>query len=175
MAICKKCGLEIPEGATVCPACGYELEAKKQSDVADTKAQIANDLSEIGDKLAKLNKTADTTSAYDKSDIEKNKVMAILSYIWLLVLIPIFCAKDSPFAKYHANQGLVLAIVETAYGIVMTILGFILSPIKLGFIVTILSSLGGIVFLALTVIGIINVINGRAKEIPIIGGVKILK
>ena len=41
-----------------------------------------------------------------------NKVMAILSYFGILVLIPIFAAKDDAFARYHANQGLVLLIAS---------------------------------------------------------------
>ena len=46
----------------------------------------------------------------DPADFEKNKIFAILAYLGILVLIPILAAKDSPFAKYHANQGLVLLI-----------------------------------------------------------------
>ena len=40
----------------------------------------------------------------DAEDAEKNKVMGILAYLGILVLVPILAAKDSPFAKYHANQ-----------------------------------------------------------------------
>ena len=32
--------------------------------------------------------------------------MAILAYFGILVLIPILAAKDSKFARFHANQGL---------------------------------------------------------------------
>ena len=46
----------------------------------------------------------------DPDDAEKNKIFGILAYLGILCLVPIFAAKDSPFAKYHANQGLVLLL-----------------------------------------------------------------
>lgn len=57
-----------------------------------------------------MNKTADLTDQFDKADVEQNKVMAILAYFGILVLIPILAAKDSKFARFHANQGLLLCI-----------------------------------------------------------------
>ena len=42
------------------------------------------------------------------ADAEQNKVFGILAYLGILCLIPLLAAKDSRFARYHANQGLVL-------------------------------------------------------------------
>ena len=36
-------------------------------------------------------------------DVQNNKVFAILAYIGILVLVPIFAAKESKFARFHAN------------------------------------------------------------------------
>lgn len=109
-------------------------------------------------------------------DVQKNKVMAVFAYLGILVLVPIFAAKDSEFAKYHANQGLVLLALEFAYGIVNSILSTIILMIswRLHFIVSLMSLLG-FVFLALAIIGIINVVNGQMKELPVIGKIQILK
>ena len=102
--------------------------------------------------------------------------MAILGYLSWLVIVPIFAAPKSKFARFHANQGLVLAITEIAWWIVQGILTSILYSIswRLGFISSILS-LVNIAFLILTIIGIVNAVNGRAKELPIIGKFRILK
>ena len=128
------------------------------------------------DKFSDLNNTKDSTSEFSQQDINSNKVMAILAYLGILVLVPIFAAKDSKFARFHANQGLVLFLAEIAFYIVLTIVSAIILAIswKLYFIITILS-LVWIVFLVLAIIGIINAANGKAKELPVIGKFTLLK
>ena len=48
----------------------------------------------------------------DKKDIEDNKVLAAISYLWILCLVPLFLKRDSKFAQFHAKQGLVLFVLE---------------------------------------------------------------
>ena len=127
---------------------------------------------EIMDKAKELLNTPDTTAEYDAADIEQNKVMALLSYIWILFLVPLFMAKESRFARFHANQGIVLAIAGTALGIILGIAAFI--PV-VNIIVGILGGLVELAVLALAVLGIYNVWQGKAKELPLIGKFKILK
>jgi uncharacterized membrane protein len=98
------------------------------------------------------------------NDVQANKVMAILAYI--IFFIPLLAAKDSPFAKYHANQGLVLFLVAVGANIVLgiiPILGWVLLPIA------------NIAVLVLAIIGIINSANGNMKPLPLIGGITLLK
>lgn len=127
-------------------------------------------------KFEQINNTPDTTAEFSSEDIQQNKVMAILAYFGLLVLVPIFGAKDSKFARYHANQGLILFLAAIAYSIATSILTSILIAIswRLAFLSTIFS-LVSIAFLVLMVLGIINAANGKAKELPIIGKFKLLK
>ena len=126
-----------------------------------------NGFQETLDKVEDQFKNApDSTAEYDQADINSNKVMAILSYIGILVLIPIFAAKNSKFARFHANQGLVLFIVA----ILVSIVGRILDKIHLGFIGWILD----VLVFAFAIIGIINAAQGKAKELPFIGKYKIL-
>ncbi len=131
---------------------------------------------DFSERVSNFNNTADTTERFDARDAQSNKVMAILAYLGFLVFIPMFGAKESRFARYHANQGLVLFIAEIAYTILSTILSNILLAIswRLFFISTIFSVIG-IVFGVLAIIGIINAANGRAKELPIVGKFRILK
>ncbi|MBR3100654.1 MAG: zinc ribbon domain-containing protein [Muribaculaceae bacterium] len=127
----------------------------------------------LEEKITALNNTADTTAEYTKDDIEKNKVMAILAYLGILVLVPIFGAKDSKFARFHANQGLILCIIWFA----IWLIGQVFAAISWK-LYAVLSIVFIIVYLLLTVLailGIINAANGKAKELPVIGKFKILK
>lgn len=129
-------------------------------------------MADFEEKVKKVLDTKDTTSEYDAKDVEDNKVMAVLSYIWLLFLVPLFAAKDSKFARFHCNQGIVLAIVGTVGGIIFSILS------GLPFIRWLFSIVGGLFGLAcfiLMIIGIVNAVNGKVKELPVIGGIRILK
>ena len=103
--------------------------------------------------------------------------MALLSYIGILFIIPLLAAKDSKFAKFHVNQGIVLFIAELvcsiAVGIVSAILRFI--PVVRAFLPATLTTLVSLAALAFMIIGILNAVNGRAKELPLIGSLKILQ
>ncbi len=129
-------------------------------------------MADLNDKVNQLTETKDTTADYEKEDIDKNKGMGVLAYLSILVLIPLFAAKDSKFARFHTNQGLVLFICEVAVWIITAILGGI--PI-LGVIISIVGWLLNIAFLVLAIIGIVNVVNGKAKELPVIGKYTIIK
>ena len=116
--------------------------------------------------------TKDHTAEFSADDIEKNKLMSILCYIWILWLVPLFAAKNSKYARFHVNQGIILSIVSTVIGIAMAILVNI--PL-IGWLFGIVSGIPGLVCLALAVLGIYNVIMGNAKELPFIGGYSIIK
>lgn len=123
--------------------------------------------------MQNINETPDTTKDYDKQDIEKNKVMAILAYFGILVLVPIFGAKDSKFARFHANQGLILCIIWFA----IWLIGQVFAAISWK-LYAVLSIVFIIVYLLLTVLaimGIINAASGKAKELPLVGKYRILK
>jgi uncharacterized membrane protein len=107
-------------------------------------------------------------------DAEKNKVMGILAYLGILVLVPILAAKDSPFAKYHANQGLVLFLLEIVLWISISVLSIVFGMLSLGFINFFLGLLH-LVPLVLLILGIINAAAGKCVPLPVIGGIKLLK
>lgn len=119
-----------------------------------------------------ISDTPDFTSEMDAKDIEDNKVMGILAYLSWLVLIPLLAAKGSKFARFHANQGLVLAIAEIVAGIALSILSGL--PF-IGWIFGLVSGVFGLVCLVFSVLGIVNAANGKAKELPFVGGFRILK
>ena len=170
MAFCEKCGAQLEDGVKFCPGCGAAVNATEQS------AQGAGQQNEFVEKIVALNHTEDTTASFDAQDIQNNKVLAIFAYLGILVLVPLLAGKDSKFARYHANQGLVLAIAEIIYSVAYSIMSSIILAIswRLSFLVSIIG-LVGVVFLVLAIIGIINVANGSAKELPVIGKIRLLK
>lgn len=106
----------------------------------------------------------DNTNLYSAEDIEKNKVISALAYI--IFFLPLIACADSPFGRFHSNQGLLLLIVAVAGNIVLSlipILGWVLMP---------LFSLAVFIF---AILGIVNAASGKAKELPIIGKFRIIK
>lgn len=95
----------------------------------------------------------------DPADVEKNKGMAILAYI--IFFIPLLAAKESKYAMYHANQGLILflaAVVCNVVGAIIPFIGwFLILPIAY------------LAIIVLAIIGIINAAQGKMKPLPLIG------
>ncbi len=85
--------------------------------------------------------------------------IALLSYFWLLFLVPLLTAKDDDFAQFHAKQGMILFLLWLC-GIFIAII-----PV-LGWIIGFLINITVIVF---AIIGLINVIKGKKEKLPIIG------
>ncbi len=178
MSFCVKCGTKIDDGILECPNCGTRVQASPEA----VKSSFA-------DKLKGLNNTADSTGKCDEKDINDNKGIAILSYFGPLVLVPLLARKDSKYARFHANQGLLVFITNIAYAIIHSILMAVLRAIfpwnwsygifgGRGFVYNALSTvlnLAWILITVLAIIGIVNAVSGKAKELPIIGKFRIIK
>lgn len=101
---------------------------------------------------------------FTPEDIESSKVMAGLAYI--LFFLPLLACPDSPYGRYHANQGLLLLLLGLGGSIILSIIpiiGWILLPFF------------GIAVFVIAVIGLINGFTGKAKPLPIIGKYQIIK
>jgi uncharacterized membrane protein len=108
----------------------------------------------------------------DPEDAEKNKAYGILAYFFFFCFVPIIVANDSPYAKYHANQGLVLFIAEVATFLVTGAL--VLMPF-IWYLVYFLHLAMFFVFGALAIFGIINAAAGKCVPLPLLGGIKLLR
>jgi len=102
--------------------------------------------------------------------MSENKLWGILSYISILCLIPLFTKKDNDFVYFHAKQGLVLFIAEIIWYVITSIVSalFLKNIVALsiwGVIATLVNL--GLVILAF--LGIINVVQDKKKELPLIG------
>lgn len=109
------------------------------------------------------------TPTVDKADAEKNKAMAIVGYIIpILFFVPLVTdAKNSAFAKFHANQQLNLLLAAIAVNVVGGIIPF------LGWFIIL--PIGSIILIVLAIMGIINGAKGEMKKLPIIGGFELIK
>lgn len=124
--------------------------------------------------MKEIMNTVDTTGAFDPEDIQKNKWVCALAYISILFFLPLVVCPKSKYGKFHANQALVLLLVSVVGNVLLAILGALLGIIKMGFLVTIVEAVWGLALLLLLITGILNVVSGKAKELPVIGGIKII-
>ena len=142
MKKCENCGRNIENEVKFCSTCGSDFESDRKQ----------------------------RRSSFDRADIQNNKLMAAFAYI--LVLISIFAAKESKFARYHARQGLILLTVEIIFSACYWMLSLIVLSIswRLYFIIKI-AGMASYVFLVLAVIGISNAVSGRVRKLPVIGNI----
>ena len=119
----------------------------------------------------------DRTNEFSKEDIKNNKGIACFAYFGLLFIMPLFSAGDSPFARFHANQGMVLAMDEIIL-IIFILIANLLSPIVpsvFPYVRLLLCVIlfGGMLFSV--IYGVVNTLRGKAKELPIIGKTTVLR
>lgn len=152
MKKCKNCGDMVADYEKFCSSCGSKFE-------------------EEGYKTYVAGKDGD----FEADDVYGNKGMAILSYLSWLLIIPLIFKNDSKYVRFHCNQGLVLALVELAWGVVEGIYFKILCPIIWPlYIAAPAIWLVNLIFVIFAIIGIVNAASGRASKLPIIGNVRIL-
>ncbi|MCL2695691.1 MAG: zinc-ribbon domain-containing protein [Clostridiales bacterium] len=121
MAFCSRCGAKMEEGARFCAACGTNAQGERSAPVSG------------------------------QDDISRNKGYAVCAYLGLLFLVPLLAAKDSPFARFHTNQGIWLFFGWIICGIV-PIFGWLCS----------------VVMLVFTILGIVNAAQGEFKSLPLV-------
>lgn len=141
---CHSCDAEVGD-TRFCPKCGIDLTAPIEANPFNAEAE----------------------------DIAKNKMYGILSYLGILALVPLFAAKDSPFARFHCNQGLVLLIANVAVvvlkSIIHTLPSILYTILNLG-----LSGIS-ICVAVFAIMGLVYACKGEKKALPIIGDIQILK
>ena len=95
---------------------------------------------------------------------ENRNVMIVLSYLWILCLIPLLVEKDDPEVQWHAKHGLVLLGVE----IVLYVLLGIASAV-----VSIFACIGcfgyaavALAFLGIRIMAIVKGVKGERFKVP---------
>jgi uncharacterized membrane protein len=101
---------------------------------------------------------------FDPADIEKNKTVAGIGVI--IFFLPLLACPDSKYGRFYANQGLLLFILSLAGSLILSLIpfiGWILLPIFY-ILITILG-----------ILGLVNGLSGKAKELPVIGKFRLIK
>ena len=75
-------------------------------------------------------------------------------------------ASKSRYAQFHARQGLMLAVVETLCALILRVPDLL--PL-IGWVFVLIRWVLNIVFVYLSLFGIKSVLEGTAKELPILG------
>lgn len=105
---------------------------------------------------------ADATPAAPSSN---RNIMIVLSYLWLLALVPLLTEKEDKEVQWHAKHGIVLMVAEIALWIVITIIN-ITTGLVLGCLTAFLSFFIWIGILILHILCIVRGINGQRLTIP---------
>ena len=95
-------------------------------------------------------------------------IMIVLSYLWILALVPLLVEKEDKEVQWHAKHGIVLLVAEIILWIVITIISTVASTAfaPLGCVVGLLSFGLWIAILVVHVMAIVKGINGSRFLIP---------
>jgi uncharacterized membrane protein len=200
MPFCQNCGAQLNPEEKFCRSCGEKTGAGEAAFAAGAAAaaemsqpapaQEADYQPEYTGQAEAQPDTAQPESAEEANtqqispdqaapeeispDAANNKGMAVLSYLGALVLIPLFARKDSPFARFHINQGLVLMFAEMILSLVKGIVLNVFYDTGTAQKVSLVCTIGIIICCILSLIGLIGAAKGKRKELPVIGKIKLL-
>ena len=190
MAYCVKCGARVDDGLKFCPYCKAEIPgAAERMDENGTYENSQNYTYYQGETYKNQTYTGpyyqdsyqDSQSRpgfFAASEVRKNKLMGVLSYLGILVLIPLLAgAKSFEYVRHHANQGLVLFVVSTIIDLLegKWIMGFHSWINFGGGWFSWLFDIASFACFILFIMGIVSACKGTTKELPIIGKIKVLK
>lgn len=90
-------------------------------------------------------------------------VMIVLSYLWILALVPLLVEKEDAEVQWHAKHGIVLMVAEIVFWIVFNIVVYM---IPFGCIFGLLGPLIALAFVAVHIVAMIKGLNGQRLIIP---------
>lgn len=94
----------------------------------------------------------------EDKEILEGKMFAVIGYISILCVLTLILKKENKFALFHGKQGLVLFLGEIACWVVAII----------PFLGWIISSLLTLVFILVSLYGILQALEGKYTKIPIV-------
>jgi uncharacterized membrane protein len=95
--------------------------------------------------------------------------MIVLSYLWLLALVPLLVEKEDREVQWHAKHGIVLLVAEIVLWIAITIVNVVITmvaPFGLGCLFSLLWFALWIGILVVHVMCIVKGVNGQRFLIP---------
>jgi len=100
-------------------------------------------------------------------------IMIVLSYLWILALVPLLVEKNDKEVQWHAKHGIVLLVAEIVLWIALIIVQMILSHIPglgclfaiVGFLISVVLWLGVVV---VHILCIVKGVNGQRFTLPFV-------
>ena len=100
-----------------------------------------------------------------KTLTSEQMMTAILAYLGILVLIPLFAVKKrDEFIRFHLRQGIVLFVIEIIIWVAAAFLLFPFGFFAFGWLMNLI----GLAILIVIVIAIIRAVQGDMWEMPIV-------
>lgn len=202
MAYCVKCGAKVEDGTLSCPQCGapipdaaggYSGSRGSWDDEGSGNGPFGSfekeGYEQSGSQSYAYGQNSRQTGRqscwepgqagyFGQDDVRQNKAMGVLSYLGILVLIPLLAGnRQSPYVRHHLNQGITLFVLSVIVNALENhwVWG-IHSLIHFGGEIYsgVLSIVGFAIFI-LVIMGIVSACKGGRKELPVIGKIKIFK
>lgn len=103
-----------------------------------------------------------------QGDGDNRTVMIILSYLYILALVPLLVEKEDAEIQWHAKHGLVFLAVEILIGVVSFVSSLVLSSFLPcgGCLLSIPFLLAWLAMLVVRVLCVVKGINGERFEVP---------
>ena len=114
------------------------------------------------------------TGAPAADGVSEHKLYAILGYILpFLFFLPLMqeSSKNNAFARFHANQQLILLILWIGVQFVLSNVLYMVMSMGAYAIMPILN----LAILVLAIMGIVHAAQGQMKELPVVGKFRLLK
>lgn len=162
MAFCVRCGAPVDD-TPFCAACGAAQDA------------AAFLLPELPEDAAAADNAR--LQVFSPDDVAENRLMALLSYLGFLCLIPYLAARTSPFAHVHAVRGMNLLLLELLYLLGSALLNAVCALLswQLALVVSAALSICGLFFLWLSALGIAAACRGESRSLPLVSGFRLIQ
>lgn len=183
MAYCVKCGARVDDDCKFCTECGAQMPDVDTKDDfrTDNTQEYTYDSSYTYDQADDYNRQSyssqNNSDYFDEQEVKKNKAMGVLSYLGILVFIPLIAGdKRSQYVRFHSNQGLVLFLTNVIVDLLDGDWVYGLhSLLNLGSVFETIFDVLGLILFIMMIVGIVTACKGEKRELPVIGKIKILK
>ncbi len=166
---------------------GDKISKKRDTQASENSCALSSIKNDLANNKAKLKSVQPVTKCegrlvkdredafnadlkYEYINASYPKVLLVSAWSYILFFLPFLCYRENKFARFHANQGLLVLLFSLLAYVVSIGLYFVWIPLGIIFIpVTFLCSLLYII------LGIINASDGRVEPLPVIGKITIIK
>lgn len=124
------------------------------------------------EKESESSASKEKKESMDSEELQKKKIVCCLAYVFgILFFLPLILYPKDDFAKFHANQSLVILLTSIIVSALCSILGMIPA---IGFVFGIIGGVLGFVILIACILGIVAVVQDEKTKLPLIGNIRII-